>query len=149
MAGADLASALGRDGQDQILGFRHLVIAFLAERDIGDGLVFLRFGPVVGCASQRAAHFQIGGAFFAAGHEMADHRHRHHHIALAKPDATHARGIASLEDTHIGSAEPYGAPARGDQHHIVIFRADARVHHLHVRRQFHRDLAVGFDIGEV
>ena len=77
------------DGQDQILGRRHLGIAFLWQCHIR-GFFFIFHFSFVCQSSNSTPHFQIGGAFFRCRFEVPDNRHRDHAVVLAEPDAAHA-----------------------------------------------------------
>ena len=80
---------------------------------------------------------------------MADHGHRDDAVAVAQTDAAHAGGAARFEDADVGGGEADGAAEGGDQHHVIGVGADGGVDEGDAVGQFHRDLAVALDIGEV
>ena len=82
---------------------------------------------------------------------MADHRHRDNVIVTVEPDAPNTGGFTAVEDTNIRGAEADRTTGVGEQHHVVIFGTDTRIDQFDraVLWQFHRDLAVAADIGEV
>ena len=127
----------------------HLGVALWRQLPTADICCLIGLALFFGGTGHQATLLEVKRTFIGTSLKMADHRHGNDPIPIGQLDAPHTGGFSARKHPHFCGAEADRAAQRGDQHHVILFRGNARIHQADTFGQIHRDLAVAHHIREI